>query len=47
MHTVTAARLINVAAAALTGAALLFGAGNSAHASQIVAKVSLAQQIMA
>jgi lipoprotein-anchoring transpeptidase ErfK/SrfK len=46
MHTAISAKLINITAAALTGAALLFGAGNAAHANQIVAKVSLSQQIM-
>lgn len=46
MHTAISAKLIHIAAAALTGAALLFGAGNAAHANQIVAKVSLSQQIM-
>jgi lipoprotein-anchoring transpeptidase ErfK/SrfK len=46
------AKLINITAAILTGAALLFGAGNgAAHAAnqaanQIVARVSLSQQIM-
>ncbi|KUM25338.1 L,D-transpeptidase [Mesorhizobium sp. USDA-HM6] len=45
MHTAISAKLINIAAAALTGAALLF-ASNAAHANQIVARVSLSQQIM-
>ena len=48
MYTSISAKLINIAAAALTGAALLFGAGNgAAHAAnQIVARVSLSQQTM-
>ena len=46
MHTTISAKLINITAAALTGAALLFGA-NAAHAAnKIVARVSLSQQIM-
>lgn len=52
MYTAISAKLINVAAAALTGAALLFGAGNGvAHAAnraanQIVARISISQQTM-
>ena len=46
MHTAISAKLINITAAALTGAALLFGA-NAAHAAnKIVARVSISQQIM-
>ena len=46
MHTTISAKLINITAAALTGAALLFGA-NAAHAAnKIVARVSLSQQVM-
>jgi lipoprotein-anchoring transpeptidase ErfK/SrfK len=48
MYTAISAKLINITAAALTGAALLFGAGSGvAHAAnQIVARVSLSQQTM-
>ena len=49
MYAAISAKLINITAAALTGAALLFSAGNgAAHAaaSQIVARVSLSQQTM-
>ncbi|TIU05847.1 MAG: hypothetical protein E5W40_20515, partial [Mesorhizobium sp.] len=52
MYTAISAKLINVAAAALTGAALLFGAGTGvAHAAnraanQIVARISISQQTM-
>ncbi|TIW94486.1 L,D-transpeptidase [Mesorhizobium sp.] len=47
MSTTISARLINITAAALTGAALLFGAGSgAAHANQILARVSLSQQTM-
>ncbi|AZO50701.1 MAG: L,D-transpeptidase [Mesorhizobium sp.] len=47
MHATISAKLINITAAAFTGAALLFGAGSgAAHANQIVAKVSLSQQTM-
>lgn len=48
MYTAISAKLINIAAAALTGAVLLFGAGNGvAHAAnQIVARISLSQQTM-
>jgi len=41
------AKLINITAAALTGAAILFGAGGgTAQASKLVAQVSLSQQRM-
>jgi lipoprotein-anchoring transpeptidase ErfK/SrfK len=47
MHTAISAKLINITAAALTGAALLVGAGSgAAHANQILARVSLSQQTM-
>src|SRR5258707_6344046 len=48
MYHAISAKLINITAAALTGAALLLGAGNgAAHAAnKIVARVSLSQQIM-
>lgn len=48
MNTAISAKLIHITAAALTGAALLFGAGSgAAHAAnKIVARVSLSQQIM-
>ena len=46
MNTAISAKLIHITAAALTGAALLFGAGNAAHANQLVATVSLSQQVM-
>ena len=45
MHTTISAKRINITAAALTGAALLFGSG-AAHANQILARVSLSQQTM-
>jgi len=46
MHSAISAKLfIYITAAALTGAALLFGS-NAAHANQIVARVSLSQQTM-
>jgi lipoprotein-anchoring transpeptidase ErfK/SrfK len=48
MYANLSTKLINVAAAALTGAALLFGAGNGAAqaANQLVARVSISQQTM-
>ncbi|CCV05013.1 exported hypothetical protein [Mesorhizobium metallidurans STM 2683] len=48
MHTTISAKLIHITAAALTGAALLLGAGNGAAqaANKIVARVSLSQQTM-
>lgn len=49
MYAAISAKLINITAAALTGAALLIGVGNGAAyaaASQIVARVSLSQQTM-
>ncbi|MEP6563535.1 MAG: L,D-transpeptidase [Mesorhizobium sp.] len=49
MYAAISAKLINITAAALTGAALLISAGNGAAcaaASQIVARVSLSQQTM-
>ncbi|MER9231415.1 L,D-transpeptidase [Mesorhizobium sp. M0622] len=49
MYTAISAKLINVTAAIITGAALLFGAGSgAAHAAanKIVARVSLSQQTM-
>ncbi|GLS39484.1 L,D-transpeptidase [Mesorhizobium tianshanense] len=48
MYTAISTKLINIAAAALTGAVVLFGLGNGgAHAgNQIVARVSLSQQTM-
>lgn len=48
MHTPISRKLINIAAIALTGATLLFGAGQrDAHAAnQIVARVSLSRQTM-
>ncbi|CAN7297428.1 L,D-transpeptidase [Mesorhizobium sp. LjRoot246] len=46
MHTAISAKLINIAAAALTGAALLFGSGAAHAANKIVARVSLSQQVM-
>ncbi|TIX76962.1 MAG: L,D-transpeptidase, partial [Mesorhizobium sp.] len=48
MYTAISAKLINIAAAALTGAVLLFGPDNgAAHAAnQIVARISLSQQTM-
>ena len=48
MHIVVSAKLINMAAVALTAAGVLLGGGNgAAHAaSQIVAKVSLSRQTM-
>ena len=46
MHTTISAKLINITAAALTGAALLFGADAAHAANKIVARVSLSQQIM-
>jgi lipoprotein-anchoring transpeptidase ErfK/SrfK len=48
MYHAISAKLINITAAALTGAALLLGAGNgAAHAAnKIVARVSLSQQTM-
>ncbi|RWB33438.1 MAG: L,D-transpeptidase [Mesorhizobium sp.] len=48
MYTAISTKLINIAAAALTGAVLLFGPDNGvAHAAnQIVARISLSQQTM-
>jgi lipoprotein-anchoring transpeptidase ErfK/SrfK len=48
MYANLSTKLINVAAVALTGAALLFGAGNGAAqaANQLVARVSISQQTM-
>ncbi|MER8755252.1 L,D-transpeptidase [Mesorhizobium sp. M0976] len=49
MYTAISAKLINIAAAVITGAALLVSAGNSAAhaaANKIVARVSLSQQTM-
>ncbi|HHZ08414.1 MAG TPA: L,D-transpeptidase [Rhizobiales bacterium] len=48
MATTFSTRLINIAACALTGAALMFGAGTGAAdaASEIVAKVSISEQKM-
>ncbi|MER8526030.1 L,D-transpeptidase [Mesorhizobium sp. M0814] len=49
MYTAISAKLINIAAAVITGAALLVSAGNgAAHAAanKIVARVSLSQQTM-
>lgn len=48
MRTTISAKLIHITAAALTGAALLLGAGNGAAqaANKIVARVSLSQQTM-
>lgn len=46
MHTAISSKLINITAAALTGAALFFGSGAAKAANQIVARVSLSQQTM-
>ena len=48
MHAAISAKLVQIAAATLTTAALLFSAGNGvAHAaSKIVARVSISQQVM-
>ncbi|MBN9242012.1 MAG: L,D-transpeptidase [Mesorhizobium sp.] len=47
MITTVSAKLINVAAVALAGAAILFGAGGgTAHAGRLVARVSISQQRM-
>lgn len=46
MRTTITAKLINITAATLTGAALLFGANVAHAANKIVARVSLSQQVM-
>ena len=46
MNTAISSKLINITAAALTGAALLLGSGAAKAANQIVARVSLSQQTM-
>jgi len=47
MHAAISDKLINVTAAVLTGTVFFLGAGShAAHASQVVARVSLSQQIM-
>ena len=47
MFTIASAKLINIAAVAFTGTALLFGCGSgAAHAGKLVAQVSISRQRM-